>query len=299
MYLDWSRMICGADVGGQLAAQLRRESRLTPSMTATVLASDWRMTSSVTVGSPLSVAIGALLRGAVLGVAEVADTHRHAVDRAHDEIVEATGIDEAPGGAQGELAVGRGDVAAGHVGVLCGDGVAHRGDRQAVGIEPVGVDPHVHGSREAALERHLADARRPLETDAHDFVGNLGQLAHGARARDRDDDHRLRVAVELRDHRRVGVFGKVAHRARHAVAHVLRGEIDLAVEIEVGDHERSIGHRDRAQLVDALHGVHRLLDAVGELGLDLGRVRRPAGWSAPARSEYRPTASGRRRAARG
>ena len=81
------------------------------------------------------------------------------------------------------------------------------------------------------------------------------------------------------DDRRIGVLRQIALNVGHAVAHVLRGHVDVAVEVEVRDDERAVRHRDRAQLVDALDGVDRFFDLVGDLGLDLGGRR--AGQAGP------------------
>lgn len=58
--------------------------------------------------------------------------------------------------AEGLLALFGGDVAAGGVRVLPGDGAAHRGDRNLVGREPVGIHPNVDGPAEAADHIHFA-----------------------------------------------------------------------------------------------------------------------------------------------
>ena len=96
----------------------------------------------------------------------------------------------------------RGDVAAGHVGVLADERVAHRGDRELVGGEPVGVDPDVDRALEPADQPHLADAVGALELHLDDLVGHLGQLAQRAVAGQRDREHRRLVVVELGDDRR-------------------------------------------------------------------------------------------------
>ena len=70
-----------------------------------------------------------------------------------------------------------GDVAAGQVGVLPRQRVAHGGDRQLVGGQPVGVHPHVDRALEAADDLDLADAAGALEERLDDLVGDLGQLA--------------------------------------------------------------------------------------------------------------------------
>ena len=53
------------------------------------------------------------------------------------------------------------------------------------------------------------------------------------------------------------------------VAHLLRGDVDVLLEAEGDEDLRDALGRDRAQLVDAADGVDRLLDLVGDLGLDL------------------------------
>ena len=77
-----------------------------------------------------------------------------------------------------------GDVAAGHVGVLARERVAHRRDRQLIRGQAVGVDPDVDGALEAADDLDLADAGGPLEERLDDLVGDLGQLAQRPVGRD-------------------------------------------------------------------------------------------------------------------
>ena len=101
----------------------------------------------------------ALLLGAVLGAADVADADRRAVDGLDDEIVERLGIGDAPGRAQHLLGVAGGDVAARRVLVLARERRLDLGDRQLVGGEPIGVHPDVDRALEAADDLHLADAR--------------------------------------------------------------------------------------------------------------------------------------------
>ena len=82
-----------------------------------------------------------------------------AVARRDDEVVERPRLGDAAHRAQRLLADLAGDVAAGHVGVLADERVAHRGDRELVGGQPVGVDPDVDGALEPADDLDLADAR--------------------------------------------------------------------------------------------------------------------------------------------
>ena len=67
---------------------MRARFALTASITATVFAPDWRRTSRVTVGTPFEARERALLLGAVLGAADVADADRRAVDGRDHEVVE-------------------------------------------------------------------------------------------------------------------------------------------------------------------------------------------------------------------
>ena len=101
----------------------------------------------------------ALLLGAVLGAADVADANRRAVARRDDEVVELLGVGEAADRAQRALVDVGGDVAAGQVRVLLLQRGAHFGDRQLVGREAIGFDPDVDGALEPADDLHLADAR--------------------------------------------------------------------------------------------------------------------------------------------
>ena len=166
--------------------RMRSRLALAASITATVLAPDWRRTSRTTVGTPLRRANERCFLGAVLGAADVADADRRAVARRDHQVVELLGVGEAAHRAQRALVdVGR-DVAAGQVGVLLLQRVADFGDRQLVGGEPIGFDPDAHRALEAADDLHLADAGRALERHLDDLVGDLGQLADREVARQRD-----------------------------------------------------------------------------------------------------------------
>ncbi len=109
----------------------------------------------------------ALLLGAVLGRPDVADADGRAAHGGHHQVVERLGVDDAPHGAQRLLAEPGRHVAPGQVGVLPDHGVAHRGDGDLVGGQPVGVDPHVDGAGEPADQPHLAHPGRALDVELH------------------------------------------------------------------------------------------------------------------------------------
>ncbi len=119
----------------------------------------------------------ALLLGAVLGGADVAYANRRAVHRRHGEIVELARRDDAPHGAQDFFLSAAGDVAAGDVGVLAPDGVAHGGDRNLIGGEAIGVDPDIDCPVQVADQPNLANTRRTFQLNFDYFIGEFSQLA--------------------------------------------------------------------------------------------------------------------------
>ena len=74
------------------------------------------------------------------------------------EIVERARRDDAPHSAQDFFLSAAGDVAAGDIGVLAPDGVAHGGDRNLIGRQAIGVDPDIDRPVQVADQR---EPRRP------------------------------------------------------------------------------------------------------------------------------------------
>ena len=209
-----------------------------------------------------------LLR-AVLGAADVGDAHADALARLDHQIVEAARVVDASHRAQHQLAVGGADVAARRVAVLTHQGLAHLGDGQVVGGESIGVEPDVDGAFAAAVDADLADAVLPFETPLDALVGELRELAQAPVPGQGQGQDRGAVVVELRHDGRLDVARQPAGGDGHAVAHVLRGEVDVARQVERADHERTAGARDRTQLGDAGDGVQGLLDRLRHGDLDL------------------------------
>ena len=178
-------------------------------MTATVFSPDCRRTSRMTLGTPFSRATERC--SAVPSSARPMSRMRMGApfDGGDHDVVERARVGDAPERAQRRLAHARGDVAAGHVGVLADQRVAHRGDRELIGGEPVRLDPHVDRAVEPADQAHLADAVRALELHLDDLVGELGQLAQREVAGHRHREDGRLVVVGLRDDRRLGVARQV------------------------------------------------------------------------------------------
>ncbi len=187
----------------------------------------------------------ALLLGAVLGAADVAHADRRAVDGGDDEVVEAARVvDAAHACAASARAAPPVTLPPGTSAFCRRDRVAHGGDRQLVGGQAVGVDPDVDRALEAADDLHLADAGGALELHLDDLVGDLGQLAQRAVAatarRSAPAPSRCRTWRRPAAARR---RGSCAQHRRDAVAHVLRRDVDVAVEVEGGDDERAARRR--------------------------------------------------------
>ena len=192
---------------------------------------------------------------------DVGEADGRAVHVRDDEILESARVREASERPERDLAAARVHVAPGHVGILALEGGPDLCDRDAVGREAVDVDPDVDRALEAAHDRDLADARRAFDERFDDLVGDLRQLAHRALGcRERDRHHGRVVVVELLDEGRIDVARELAQRGRDAVAHVLRGHVDVALEAHRHHDDRGSRPRDRAQLLDALDRVDRFFE---------------------------------------
>ena len=218
---------------------------------------------------------GALFLRAVLGRADVANADRRAAMIGDGDVIEVAWIGDAADGAERLLALRRGDVAAGAVRVLAHDGVAHGGDRDLVRGEFVVINPDVDGAVEAAVDLDFADAERTFEMNFYNFVGEFREFAQRARAGERDGDDRVLVVVEFGNDRRIGLAREVAQNRGDAVAHVLRGDVDVAFEREGGAHPGIARRGDRAKFFNARDGVKRFLDRLIDEGFDF--LRRRAG----------------------
>ena len=145
-------------------AWTRRQVGLDASITATVFAPDWRRTSRVTVGTPFRRASErcSLVPSSArpMSRTRIGD----AVDGGDHQLVEARGRRRCGPSCAARSSRRRAvTLPPGHVGVLAHDGVAHGGDRDLVGGEPVGVDPDVdralRGRRRSAPRRRRRSAR--------------------------------------------------------------------------------------------------------------------------------------------
>ena len=148
------------------------------------------------------------------------------------------------------------------------------GHGQPVRGQSLRIEPHAHGVLPLAADLHGADALDALQPLGEHVVGDVGQLERAeVLAGEREPDDRLRVHVLLRHDRLVDAGRQVAAHARHAVAHVVRGLVDVAIEIELDGDVGGLLLRGGGERLDALDGGELLLEHVGDLGLDHLRVR--------------------------
>ena len=161
------------------------------------------------------------------------------------------------------------------------DGRAQVLQREAVGGEPRQIGLDADRRADAALHRDVADAGHLGQPLRHHGVGQIAEAAQvdGLRGERQRDDRRV-GRVHLRIERRVG---QVARQRRAGGVdrrlHVLRGGVDVAVEIELqrdlADAERTRrGHRlQRRDLAEL--ALQRRGDQRGDgVGIGAGQLRR-------------------------
>ena len=99
------------------------------------------------------------------------------------------------------------------------------------------------------------------------------EIADALIGAERHEHDRRRLRVDFGDDGRVDALRQVAQHRVDLVAHVLRGDVTVLVELE-GDRDlREAFHRGRAELVDAFDRIDRAFDLVADIGLDLFRRR--------------------------
>ena len=67
--------------------------------------------------------------------------------------------------------------------------------------------------------------------------------------------------------------GSIAEHARDAIAHVVRGAVDVAADVELDAHLRALVLAVRLDLENAFDAGDRVLDDLRDLGLDDRRRR--------------------------
>ena len=210
---------------------------------------------------------------AVFDAADVANLNGSTVDVCDHQLFHVPRIGITAERAQDQFTLVRFDIAAGHVRILALQRVTDFGNRNLVGGQSFGIDPDIDRAIEPADDIDLADAARAFQLHLDDLIGVFGQFTNRPLARECNRDYRSAVVIKFRDNRRLGIRRQIADNCSDTIAHVLRRGIDVAVEIEGREHDRTSLHRHRAQVVDTIDGVNDFFDLLRDERLHLFRRR--------------------------
>ena len=231
---DWSSRICSLTSGGKQCRDLLEILLYTFDHLNRVragLSSDLKGDSGLAVHARRTAGF---LR-AVFRIAKIPDSNRRSIDRGDDEVVEVARVNETSHRSQILFSVAGCDAAAGNVGVLAHDGIAHGVDRQTVRGKPVRIDPNVDGSFHAAIDPDGSHTGTALDLFLDDLVCDLCQFTYRPVADECNGKGRGLIAVELLNCRGQNIGWQIPHDRAHAIAHVLSGRLDVAIQIERND----------------------------------------------------------------
>jgi hypothetical protein len=200
----------------------------------------------------------------------VGEAQDAAVLRPHHEPAHGLDRGHAAVDAQGDALGPRLEVAARRHQVLLLERGHHVDRREARRAQGERVHPHVDLTLTPADDRDLADAEDGLELARDLLVGDLGQIAQAlpftAHA---EVEHRRGARLDLADDRLLDAARQLAQDRVHLVAHLLRRDVGVLVELEHDDDLGDALARHGVQVVDARDLVDGALDLVGDVGLDL------------------------------
>ena len=169
----------------------------------------------------------------------------------------------------GELGVGRLDASRRDVHVLApergldvGDGDAERGHHAV-------VEPQPHRIAPLAGDDHGGDTGQLGQAVHQPRLGQRGQLdLVVALAGERQPHDGVRVRVALGDDRVVHLLGQVAACLGDAIAHVVGGDVDVDVQVELDRHDRGLLAALGGDVLHAGDAVDAVLEDVRHRGLD-------------------------------
>jgi hypothetical protein len=217
---------------------------------------------------------------AILNCGHVAEVDIRMVDalaaaRRDEQVAHLFGRDRLAHGADVELGAGIFQVTRGSLVVLQLQRVAYVEDGELPREQFIIVDPDAQVPVSPSAEHDVAHAGDHAQAVAQVQV-DVGQhlLERALRRRDCQPHDRVVVGVDLLDGRRKNVVRQL-HRAQLRVR-LLQRRVDVLARIEREfDRGDALPHV-RLDVLDALHGDHRLLDRVDDLGLHhLRRRARP------------------------
>ncbi len=175
-----------------------------------------------------------LVLGADRDLCHVREPDGAVADLREEDRAELGGIVELAARAHGELAAFPLDATGRDLGVLPLDRAVHVDDSEPVGREPGGIEPYAHRIPALAADDDGPDAGEPeqplLQDDGRDVRDFEVREAFSI---EREPHDRLRVRVDLRDDRVLGLPRQLSPQSRHAVAHVVGGLVHVARKHEL------------------------------------------------------------------
>ncbi len=164
------------------------------------------------------------------------------------------------------------DGAGGEVEVVGTDGVAHLFEAEAVGVELLGVEVDIHVTFGGARYGDVADAVDAVEYVHHVVLQNAveagvalfgGETVH-------HDGHCRRV--EFQYHRTTHTVGQVVVDKVHVGAYVVECLVDVGAPLEFEGYYGQVVARVGGDVFQSVNGVERVLDNLGDVGLNLAGV---------------------------
>jgi len=163
--------------------------------------------------------------------------------------------------------------AGGQIDVLVRERGSHVVRRHALCRHLAGVERQAHAVTLLAEDAHAGDPRDGLDAIFYERVGDVGYLQNRLRiAGDRHEHDRVAVGVCLLDDGWVGVGGQPSYRLRDLVAYVVGRGVDVDRELELDTDLTGLLAGPGDDAADAGDACQRLLDRLGDLGVDHLRV---------------------------
>lgn len=173
------------------------------------------------------------------------------------------------------LAAPVGDLSDGDLDILLADGLGDLVEGERAGGELLAVHLDDHLALHAADQLHRGDAPEGREAAGELVVRIVVEVGDGLLAHERDGGDGARVHVELQHLRILHRLRQVGADERDLLAHVGRANVGVAPELEFEQHLADVVEARRRHVLDAVHLHDRVLDLLGDGGLDF--VRRGAG----------------------
>ena len=194
-----------------------------------------------------------LIERAELGMTDIFKPHEIAVGLLDDQVIELIRRAQVGLGENGELALLALDAAGRHLDILAPERGLDVLRRQLVGGEALRIEPNAHGIFAFAEQTHLGNAGKRGELILDVALGIVGDLQRRMPVAEKCQmEDRLGVGLDLLDDRLVDFVRQPATHAADPVAHVCRGIVGIAVELEAhGDLARFLP-ADRGDEIDAL-----------------------------------------------